>query len=332
MDAMATTRAASNEYRHFFEKVAPRLRVLHIDGRWNRAESRFMLQPKDFLAVRVLLTNFIPSATSLVSITIVETCPIPFTELITLCPSVYSIELVDPNTKFLDSSAHWMPPSGLMVNLHTIILLCSTRSLVDLTILDIVGQCINAACPGLPSEIRSLNLRGFQWFPKWYLIRFLNSLFSPGSSFDNLHHLILPEIVFLSLDPTSSSISLAQLPTLNTITFMVGPMTQLVSQNWPSFFTWLLKVLSEPHSLEKVIFEISLGAYTPVDDLMMTMDVLDGKAVSIPELTFLLILNGTGWQEEGRYRAFVKWLKQELPTVKDLGKLRIIRKWELSGT
>ncbi|KAH8826320.1 hypothetical protein DL96DRAFT_1607704 [Flagelloscypha sp. PMI_526] len=183
----------------------------------------------------------------------------------------------------------------------------------------------------MTSGIGSLSLQGMQWYAKEELTHFLDSFPTPIILFDNLRDLHFPPVFYEYIDETSPPMSLSKLLTLKTITFVIGSMTASVSRNWSGFFTWLLNVFSGPHSLEKAIFEVSLQEYVPVDDLMMSMDVLDGGSASIPELTFVLVMSGNDWMEERRCKAFIGWLKRELPTLVAAGKLVIVWRWPQEG-
>ncbi|KAH8826329.1 hypothetical protein DL96DRAFT_1607709 [Flagelloscypha sp. PMI_526] len=321
--SMLSTMSVSHEYIILFETIAPDLRVLTLMDE----DSESM----EFMASRNLLLNLIPRVTSLVSLRVEQSCLLPLGELISLCPSVCSLELVDPDTTLLQPSAHLKTEltTSSTPKFHSLILThTQTQFLDDLTTLHLVAHFLNSAIPGMSSNIRVLALQGSYRFTKSQAPQFIDALLSPKSSFDILHEIRFPQSFYQAIDETSPPMPLSNLPTLKTIAFSIGVMTKSVSRNWSIFFTWILKALSQPHSLETLVFEVSLRAYVPVDDLMMTMDVLDGKGDSIPELVFVLIMTGVEWQEEEKCKAFIRWLERELPTLKTLRRLTIVRKWK----
>ncbi|KAH8826318.1 hypothetical protein DL96DRAFT_1816682 [Flagelloscypha sp. PMI_526] len=332
IDSMAGTTPAALEYMTFFDNIAPRLSVLDISGRKIYRKYGSGRLPQNLKAVRDLLVDFILRSTSLVSITVGKDSPILLAELVPLCPSVSSIILIDPDAQFLQTSSRGKRdiPLNTARTLHSLTLQCHdqwNRSSA-LSIMNLVGQSINLAYPGTSSKIRYLSLHGFFWLTKREVTEITGWLLSPNSLFNNLHQIHFPQVLFQSIDGNSLPISFLTMPTLKRVIFTIGAITSNVSRKWSIFFEWLLKVLSESHSLEELVFEVLLHEYRPIDDLMMTMDVFDSKADPIPVLTFVLVMRGMERSEEIFARAFTKWLKRELPTLRAAGKLNIKRRWE----
>ncbi|KAH8826315.1 hypothetical protein DL96DRAFT_1816680 [Flagelloscypha sp. PMI_526] len=326
--SMAGTTLAAIEYKIFFTNVAPQLRVLDIGGRLIRWKFGDHPSPKEWETTRNLLVQFIPRATSLVSLTIGEASSIPLAELVTWCPSVRSLTLINPDKPLLNPPSRWKRGSiqNSFHNLQSLTLQSSQHRdrASAFSTLTLVGQSINLANPGASSAIKSLSLHGFDWLTKEEVIQFVGWLFSPETHFDNLREIHFPPVVFYFMGETSSPVALSSLPTLKTITFIIGTMTDYVSQQWPVFFEWLFKVLSAPHSLEKLNFEVSFSESVSDRDLMMMLGVCDRMIDSLPELTFVLILKRIDRSGVICGEAFPKWLKYNLPTLSASGKLNII--------
>ncbi|KAH8826328.1 hypothetical protein DL96DRAFT_1607707 [Flagelloscypha sp. PMI_526] len=327
-----TLASYQKEFETFFGNIVPNLRVLDIDGTQN-----WGYMSMDYSSSKNFLVDLIPRAVSLVSLRIKQSCLLSLGEIMILCPCVRFLDLVDPDDALLQPSAQLKrhaPASDLTPKLHSLNLTkTQPQSSNDLTILHLILRSINSVALGVSSQIKVLSFHGFHWLKKEPTTLFVQEFLSPKSLLDGLHEIHFPQVVYQSINDSSLLLSLSNLPKLKIIVFNIGPMTKSVSRNWPIFFTWIREVLSEPHSLEKLVFEVPLVAYVPVIDPMMIMNVLDGKGDAIPELTFIvamtgLVMTGMEWKEEERVTAFTGWLNHEFPTIKTLGRLSIIHQWK----
>ncbi|KAH8826317.1 hypothetical protein DL96DRAFT_1816681 [Flagelloscypha sp. PMI_526] len=319
--------AAASDFEIFFNNIALQLRVLDMGERRIHGKFGGSPSPKYCDTSRNLLVDFIPCTPSLVSITVGEESPIPLAELVTWCPSVRSITLIDPDTSLLRTSSCGNRGSiqNSLHNLQILALQCSHKGdwSSAVSTLTLVGQSISLADSSVSSAIRSLYLHGFDWLTKEDVFQFVDWLFSPRSLFENLHDIHFPPVVFQLMGETSSPVSLSSLPTLKTITFTIGTLNSDVTRQWPIFFEWLLQLLSAPHSLKKLAFEVLFNEYASDRDLMTMFGILDRNVDSLPELTFTLVVKGIKKSQVICGESFTKWLKYKLPALNASGKLHI---------
>jgi hypothetical protein len=197
---IAGNTAAATEFKIFFNNIALRLQVLDMGERRIHGKFGGSPSPKYCDTARNLLVDFIPCATSLVSITVGEESPIPLAVLVNLCPSIRSITLIDPDTSLLRTSSCGKRGSiqNSLHSLQFLTLKCSHKGdwSSAVSILTLVGQSINLTDSGVSSALRSLYLHGFDWLTKEEVIQFVDWLFSPRSLFGNLHDIHFPPIVF----------------------------------------------------------------------------------------------------------------------------------------